>query len=141
MFNVKTTLAIALALSTLPALLTAFPDEDTAWQAETTGDGTTITKRHETGSVVVGGKLYVLGGRRVLPVEVYRPAIDGWENLGLAPIEIHHFQPVAVGTKIALLFYHQSTRDSGSKTPLESRDSVLLYDSACSKARTIYDTP
>lgn len=100
MLNLKTTLSMVLALSSLPVMLSAFPDEETEWEVLTTSDGTSITKRHETGSVVVGDDIYVLGGRRVLPVEVYRSETDGWENLGLAPIEIHHFQPVAIGTKI-----------------------------------------
>jgi len=84
----------------VPALLLAFPSASALWQAETTSDGSSITKRHETGSVVVNGNLYVLGGRRLLPVEVYKPSTDGWESLGLGPIEMHHFQPVAVGSKI-----------------------------------------
>ena len=100
MINRQFVLAIALALVSVPALLLAFPSASALWQSETTSDGSSITKRHETGSVVVNGNLYVLGGRRLLPVEVYKPSTDGWESLGLGPIEMHHFQPVAVGSKI-----------------------------------------
>ena len=100
MINRRFILAVAFALISVPALLLAIPNASSLWRAETTSDGSSITKRHETGSVVVDGNLYVLGGRRRLPVEVYRPSTDGWESLGLGPIEMHHFQPVAIGSKI-----------------------------------------
>jgi len=95
--------AVALALFTAPQTLVAEQNSNTPWQAEMTSDGTSISPRHETGSVVVGGNLYVLGGRRAPPVEVYRPATDGWQNLGAAPTDLHHFQPVAIGSKIYII--------------------------------------
>lgn len=91
---------LSVALISLPVLLSAYPDALIPWQSNSTSDGTSITPRHETGSVVVNGDMYVLGGRGMRPVEVYRSGLNGWESLGATPLEIHHFQPVAVGTKI-----------------------------------------
>jgi hypothetical protein len=62
-----------------------------------------VTPRHETGGVVVNGKLYVIGGRGNRPVEVYDPQSNRWQKISNAPIEMHHFQPVAVGSKIYIV--------------------------------------
>lgn len=59
-----------------------------------------VTARHETGGVVVNGKLYVIGGRGERPVEVYDPQDNTWQHISSAPVEMHHFQPVAIGTRI-----------------------------------------
>ncbi len=91
---------LSVAFVSLPILLSAYPDALIPWQSNSTSDGTSITPRHETGSVVVDGDMYVLGGRGMRPVEVYRSGQNGWESLGATPLEIHHFQPVAVGSKI-----------------------------------------
>jgi len=61
------------------------------------------TKRHETGGVVVNGKLYMIGGRKSLPVDVYDPKSNRWSSLGKTPFEMHHFQPVAIGSKIYIV--------------------------------------
>ncbi len=95
--------AVSIALSAASQASFAAQDENAQWQTETTSDGTTISRRHETGSVVVDGDLYVLGGRRSPPVEVYRSSTDGWENLGAAPTDLHHFQPVAIGADIYVI--------------------------------------
>jgi len=103
MMNRTATIGLTLALMSAPLVLSAVPDEDEPWRSETTSDGTSITKRHETGSVVVDGNLYVIGGRAEPPVEVYKPGTDGWENLGAAPEDIHHFQPVVLGKEIYIV--------------------------------------
>lgn len=78
----------------------AQPDGDTAWERVTTSDGSADIARHESGAVAVDGKLFLLGGRSNRPIEVYDPANRTWRTIGPAPLELHHFQPVAVGTKI-----------------------------------------
>jgi len=103
MINRYGTLAIAIALVSTPILLSAYTDLSATWRSETTSDGTSPSKRHEAGSVVVNGNLFVLGGRAEPPVEVYKPSTDGWENLGGAPLDIHHFQPVSMGSKIYIV--------------------------------------
>lgn len=75
----------------------------TPWLPETTSDGGSSTARHEASAVTVAGKMYLLGGRGERPVEVYDPVARSWRVIGNPPIEIHHFQPVVVGTKIYAL--------------------------------------
>ena len=72
----------------------------TAWQNVVTADGSAATARHESAAVAVNGKLYLLGGRETRPVEVYDPVTKLWREIGAAPEEIHHFQPVPLGDKI-----------------------------------------
>jgi len=78
-------------------------DDAIVWESVITSDGTMATPRHEAGSIVVNGKLYLLGGRGNRPVEVYDPETNGWQSLGAAPAPIHHYQAVAIGAKIYLL--------------------------------------
>ena len=73
---------------------------NTPWQSVTTSNGSVATARHEAHAVTANGKIYLMGGRGQRPVEVYDPAANSWRNLGNAPLEIHHFQPVVIGTKI-----------------------------------------
>lgn len=65
-------------------------------------DGSVLTARHEAASVVIGDSIYLVGGRQNRPVERYSTSTGEWENLGLAPLEMHHFQPVAIGSRIYL---------------------------------------
>jgi hypothetical protein len=75
-------------------------DADTPWQSVTTANGSSATARHEAHAISVDGKIYLMGGREQRPVEVYDPVANTWKNLGNAPLEIHHFQPVVIGQKI-----------------------------------------
>ena len=96
----KWLLASAIALSTVAL---AAPDSTESWLRLTTSDTSTATPRHEAASVVVDGKFYLLGGRGERPVEVYDPTSQTWRVIGPAPLEINHFQPVVIGTKVYLV--------------------------------------
>ena len=93
-------LAAAVALSTVAL---AAPDSTESWLRLTTSDASTATPRHEAASVVVDGKFYLFGGRSERPVEVYDPTSRTWRVIGPAPLEINHFQPVVIGTKVYLV--------------------------------------
>lgn len=81
------------------------------------------SKRHETGGVVVDGKLYMIGGRRSQPVDVYDPSSNRWTSLGNTPFEMSHFQPVAIGTKIYII------GGFTGRYPLEdSIDQIQIFD-------------
>ncbi len=95
--------SVVLGVVCLSAAVLAQTGANTAWQSVTTSDGSSSTARHEAAAVNVDGKLYLLGGRQMRPVEVYDPATRRWRNLGNPPVELHHFQPVAVGQKIYAL--------------------------------------
>ncbi|MDP3072485.1 MAG: hypothetical protein Q8N18_19485 [Opitutaceae bacterium] len=58
--------------------------------------------RHEAAFVGLGSKLYLLGGRRIQPVDIYDPATHAWAVGKAPPVETHHFQPVVWENKIWL---------------------------------------
>ena len=91
------------------------------WQAiETSG---LPHARHEAAFVAVGSRLYLLGGRRIQPVDIFDPATRTWTHGAPPPIEIHHFQPVVVDDCIWLV---------GAMTGLYPRERALdhipIYD-------------
>lgn len=79
--------------------------------------------RHENGFIDYQGKIYLIGGRRVQPVDVYDPATQGWTHASKPPIEVHHFQPIIVGEHIWIV--GAMTGEFPRETPLKS---VLIYD-------------
>lgn len=96
-----------LSMSTLiPCLLFvctslwALPAADEPWRPLTSADGSTVGKRHETSAVELDGKIYVIGGRHTRSMRVFDAASRTWTSLPDTPVELHHFQPVAVGKKI-----------------------------------------
>ena len=88
------TLASTLAAASLVAAppLVAAP----GWRTLESADGSHARARHEAGAVVVDGELYLLGGRGRPPLERFSTQTLGWTDLGAAPRELHHFQPVAI---------------------------------------------
>ncbi len=58
--------------------------------------------RHEAGFVSVGDLMYLLGGRRIQPVDIFDPVANRWRAGTPPPGEIHHFQPVVIEGKIWL---------------------------------------
>ena len=61
------------------------------------------TARHEAALVGMNGRLYLLGGRGIKPVEEYHPDTRTWRKLAMTPMEFHHFQAVVIDGKIALI--------------------------------------
>lgn len=78
--------------------------------------------RHENGFAAFEGKLYLFGGRRVQPVDIFDPVTVTWTAASTPPMEIHHFQPVVVGREIWLL--GTMTGEFPRETPLSH---VLAY--------------
>jgi hypothetical protein len=95
-------LCIVLLLLPMPRAF-AVTDAEMPWQLLTTSDGSSATERHEASAVVVDGRFYLLGGRQQRPVEVFDPVSLTWRVIGNAPLEMHHFQPVAFGQYIYAL--------------------------------------
>lgn len=97
---------ILLATSVLFVSLTLQAEkvnEQTLWQAVVHDGSKVATARHESSAVAVGDKLYLMGGRGDKPVEVFNTLTLRWNDLGRAPVDLHHFQPVAIGTDIYAL--------------------------------------
>ena len=61
------------------------------------------TARHEAAFVSFQGKCYLIGGRRINPVDVFDPITNSWSAKSETPIELHHFQAVVVGDAIYLI--------------------------------------
>lgn len=60
-------------------------------------------KRHENAMAVANGKIYLLGGRGIRPVDEYDPKKDTWRTLGESPLEMSHFQAVSYKNEIYVL--------------------------------------
>ena len=61
------------------------------------------TARHEASAFAYKDKLYLIGGRRINPVDVYDPITDSWSAKSETPLELHHFQSVVVGDAVYLM--------------------------------------
>ena len=80
------------------------------------------TARHEAALVAFDEKLYLIGGRRINPVDVFDPATRTWQARSDSPIELHHFQPVVIDDAIYLM--GAMTGSWPHETPL---DRVVIY--------------
>ena len=76
---------------------------DPAWQLVESSDGSTPVARHEAAFVGVGDKFYLLGGRGIRPVSIYDTNTGVWTQGPEPPVEMHHLQPVVVGTKVYIM--------------------------------------
>ena len=81
--------------------------------------------REEAGFVPAGGKFFLLGGRHENPVDIFDPKTRTWTKGAVAPLEIHHFQPVAVDGKIYVLQAMTGPYPREKPVPY-----VLIYDPA-----------
>ncbi|VGO17184.1 hypothetical protein PDESU_05779 [Pontiella desulfatans] len=79
--------------------------------------------RHEAAFVEFEGEFYLLGGRRIQPVNIFNPETKTWRNASKPPIEIHHFQPVVHEDKILIIC--AMTGRYPNETGLEK---VLVYE-------------
>jgi N-acetylneuraminic acid mutarotase len=79
--------------------------------------------RHEACFVKVADKFYLLGGRKIKPVNIFDPATKTWSAGAKPPIEIHHFQAIAYKNKIYVIC--AMTGLFPAETPLKN---ILIYD-------------
>lgn len=81
--------------------LCSYSQAENAWHTlETKGKP---TARHEAALVGFRNKLYLIGGRRVNPVDVFDPATKTWTAKSPTPLELHHFQAVVFDDLIYLM--------------------------------------
>ena len=81
------------------------------------------TKREDCSFIEVGGKFYLIGGRGILPVDVFNPATNVWVQKRLTPFEMHHFQAVAYKNEIYVV--GGMTGNFPHETPL---DYIYIYN-------------
>lgn len=86
-----------------PAVADTSGNPDSQWQPVVSTDGSGLTARHEAAAVVLDNALYLIGGRGNRPVERLDLNTGQWQNLGLAPLELHHVQPVVIGKRIYVM--------------------------------------
>lgn len=60
-------------------------------------------KRHENGMAVANGKIYLIGGRGMHPVNEFDPKTKTWKSLNQPPLEMSHFQAVSYKNEIYVL--------------------------------------
>jgi hypothetical protein len=86
-------------------------------------------RRFESGYVKVGDKFYLVGGRQApQPVEIFDPATRTWKAGAVAPVTMHHFQPVVYDGKIYVL--GALTGSGRGEPPLPD---VYVYDPAADR--------
>jgi N-acetylneuraminic acid mutarotase len=98
-----------------------------AWQTLVPASGSP-TARHEAAYVQAGDKFYLMGGRGILPVQVYEPVGRSWTNAVTTPIEMHHFQAVALE---GLVYVVGALTGSYPEEP--SIPNVYIYNPAINK--------
>lgn len=87
------------------------------------------TARFESGYIKVGEKFYLIGGRQMpQPIEVFDPATRAWTRGAVAPVVMHHFQPVVYDRKIYVL--GGLTGSGRGEPPLPD---VYIYDPAADR--------
>lgn len=94
--------------------------ESDGWETIAAKDAPTA--RHEAAFISYKDKLYLIGGRRINPVDVYDPVTNKWSEQSKTPIEIHHFQATVYSDAIYIL--GAMTGGWPNETPLER---ILIY--------------
>jgi len=94
------------------------------------------TPRHEASFLEHKGQLYLVGGRRINPVDVFDPSTDTWTEKSKTPLEIHHFQAVSYGDAIYII--GAMTGQYPNETPLPN---VLVYHPDTDTFETSHEIP
>ena len=97
--------------------------QENAWQTLNPSDNSAPTERHENAYVEVGGKFYLIGGRGNKPVDIYDPVSNIWTTGSQPPVEMHHFQAVAIQGLIYVI--GAFTGKFPNETPLPN---IHIYD-------------
>ncbi len=107
-----------------------------SWRTVSPEGNTKPVARHEACAVMVQGKVYLLGGRGMRPVNEYNPKTRKWRNLGKAPKEFNHMQCVAVGSVIYIVgaWYGRFPRES-------AHEKTWTYNVATGKWATLPGLP
>lgn len=94
----KPRIALTLALLLTTSAFSKAQEIASGWETlETNGEP---TARHEAAFVGFGGMMYLMGGRRINPVNVFDPLENRWTENAFTPFEVHHFQAVVIGDRL-----------------------------------------
>jgi len=118
---------------TAPAVKVINSEAETWELLETVGSP---TARHEATFVAFKNKIYLLGGRRINPVDVFDPQTSTWTAKSKSPIELHHFQAVVYDELIYLI--GAMTGPYPNEKPVQR---VVSYDPAEDKFKFSHPIP
>lgn len=112
----------------------AGPRQSPGWEVlEVSGEP---TARHEACFIAHDEKLYLIGGRRINPVDVFDPVTNSWTAKSAPPRELHHFQGVSIDGIIHLVGAMSGRWPR--ETPLER---VMTYDPESDQFRSTHPIP
>jgi len=80
--------------------------------------------------------MYLIGGRRINPVDVFDPKSNSWTAKSETPLEIHHFQAVSWGDAIYMV--GAMTGGYPNETPLAN---VIAYYPETDTFKTLHEIP
>lgn len=92
--------------------------------------------RHEASFVVVNNDAYLIGGRRLQPVDKLDLATLIWKSLPPPPLELHHFQAVSIDESI--YFVGGFTGGWPDEKPVPR---VIVYDTTTTEFQTSHAIP
>jgi N-acetylneuraminic acid mutarotase len=72
-------------------------------KSETIATDNLPSARHECGFVEANGLFYLIGGRKIKPVDIFDTKTNTWTQGAKPPIEIHHFQAVSYKSDIYII--------------------------------------
>ncbi|MGI9473934.1 MAG: Kelch repeat-containing protein [Rubripirellula sp.] len=113
---------VVLELMLLAIAMTVLPANAEEWQWQSVEAKGTPTARHEAALVAFDDKVYLIGGRRINPIDIFDPATQQWTANAPTPLELHHFQAVVVDESIYLM--GAMTGPYPRETPLEK---IVVY--------------
>lgn len=73
------------------------------WLSVMSKDDSNPVQRHEAAFARVGDKFYLLGGRAIRAVSIFDTQTESWSTGAEPPIELHHFQPLVIDSKIFII--------------------------------------
>ncbi len=76
---------------------------DKDWQWETIIAKGEPTARHEAGLIAFEDKILLIGGRRINATDEFDTKTNTWTAKSPTPVELHHFQPVAIDDAVYLV--------------------------------------
>ncbi|MEM9646412.1 MAG: kelch repeat-containing protein, partial [Planctomycetota bacterium] len=123
-----------LSICTATVCCSALAADD--WQWETIETSGQPTARHEAAFVAFQGKAYLIGGRRINPVDVFDPQTKVWTAKSETPLELHHFQAVVIDDAIYLM--GAMTGGWPRETPLEK---IVVYYPKTDEFKFVHTIP
>ena len=94
------------------------------WLSVMSKDDSKPVQRHEAAFVRVADKFYLLGGRAIRAVSIFDTQTESWSTGAEPPIELHHFQPLVIDSKIYII--GALTGGWPNETPTSH---IYIYDS------------